>query len=578
MDVFFRPPLKCNSQALTNQFSTGYVSKLMEFPSFKKEISEVQGISKILEHKDETWAKKYFVIPLEKDGCNMNITDKTNEQFIIASNNVVEPCQYKWSDIKTNPMSYKLSNQVDGGVDLEDVLNSNKSLSSSDFTVINNVLIDLLLNGIYEMNKLGIYHFDIKTSNIVYNVAEGQMRLIDWGFTRVIHANKIKTEGDMNSVIRKLPVPGILYYGAHYGNALLMDDFDDWNTKVNTRVRGVVMPLTRIFKELITNDETSYMGLYDYYDRTTINNRLVNNYKFIVQQPKIDYFKTVFLPNSDIFAFLFIYLKLQSVVTSSKIKDNIDKLIDTYMLQPTYSNTPYNIGKLVYSLQNLANINPYSDTPPAGWNIPTRSVSPEKYFTPDTLRSPISPRLGQGIGRRGSRRKTRRQRRKKIIQTLLIILILILYMVHSNKKGGEFVQKGTYGCVFRPPLKCLNPSSGIFRRRFKVDLNAKFKEGYVSKLMTDDNFNNELYEVIAISNALKLQRADSAWQNKYLVLPLYEDGCVIDINNKDNIQDIDESNWPHPDPKKQRSNCNFTVDDIKKKVKNYRILNQVDWE
>ena len=149
-------------------------------------------------------------------------------------------------------------------------------------------------------------------------------------------------------------------------------------------------------------------------------------------------------------------------------------------------------------------------------------------------------------------------------------------MVHSNKKGGEFVQKGTYGCVFRPPLKCLNPSSGIFRRRFKVDLNAKFKEGYVSKLMTDDNFNNELYEVIAISNALKLQRADSAWQNKYLVLPLYEDGCVIDINNKDNIQDIDESNWPHPDPKKQRSNCNFTVDDIKKKVKNYRILNQVD--
>ena len=149
-------------------------------------------------------------------------------------------------------------------------------------------------------------------------------------------------------------------------------------------------------------------------------------------------------------------------------------------------------------------------------------------------------------------------------------------MVNSNKKGGEFVQKGAYGCVFRPPLKCLNLSSGIFRRRFKVDLNAKFKEGYVSKLMTDDNFNNELYEVIAISNALKLHGADIAWQNKYLVLPLYEDGCVIDIKNKDNIKDIDDSNRPHPDSKKQRANCNFTVEDIKKKVKDYRVLNQVD--
>ena len=149
-------------------------------------------------------------------------------------------------------------------------------------------------------------------------------------------------------------------------------------------------------------------------------------------------------------------------------------------------------------------------------------------------------------------------------------------MVNSHKRGGEFVQRGTYGCVFRPPLKCSNPSSGFFRRRSKVDLNAKFKTGYVSKLMTDANFNNEIYEVIAISNALKLQHADMAWQKKYLVLPLHEDGCVIDIKNKDNIKDIDDSNWPHPDPKKKRANCNFTVDDIMKKVKNYRVLNQVD--
>ena len=147
-------------------------------------------------------------------------------------------------------------------------------------------------------------------------------------------------------------------------------------------------------------------------------------------------------------------------------------------------------------------------------------------------------------------------------------------MTISKKVGGELVKTGSFGCVFKPPLKCLNPSSGFFRRRSSIDLNEKFKEGYVSKLMTDLAFNDELYEVIAIYKVLK--PAGDAWIKKYFVLPLYEDGCVIDIKNEDNIKDITEASEPHTDPENDRIECHLQWNDIKKKVKDYRSLNMVD--
>ena len=92
----------------------------------------------------------------------------------------------------------------------------------------------------------------------------------------------------------------MLYYGAHYGNALLPFRFD--------QIKGGLKTKTRIeFKKQLPNlFDATEMGRFEKY--TTID-VLIHNYKAIVTLSKLDYFKNVYLPNSDIFAFLLVYLK-----------------------------------------------------------------------------------------------------------------------------------------------------------------------------------------------------------------------------------------------------------------------------
>ncbi len=45
--------------------------------------------------------------------------------------------------------------------------------------------------------------------------------------------------------------------------------------------------------------------------------------------------------------------------------------------------------------------------------------------------------------------------------------------IKKNKKGGEAVAAGSYGCVFRPPIRC-NDSS------------TPYNPSYISKLMYND--------------------------------------------------------------------------------------------
>ena len=382
----FRPPLKCddNSSELNDKVSAGYVSKLMTSSTFKDEVREVQIISEIFDNMDDDWVKKYFVIPLKKDGCTINVTDPTNEQDIKDSNDNTKhrvPCKFKWSDIETNPRSYKSLNMVDGGHDLEDYLNSNKPLSTSDFNVINTLLVDLLVNGIYEMNNVGIYHFDIKSANIVYNEATGRMRLLDWGFVTHIDRHSINTQPDLVDNILKIKSAGTLYYGAHFGSALLMDNFNDLNKSVNMETpfwnREVSPDINMVFEDYLTPNKLKYMTLLSYYEEHAVLNSIAKHYKAIVNQPKLDFFKNVFLPNTDIFAFLLIYMKISRTLQSSPIKRKINKLIFTYILSDTYSKIPYNIAELAKDLRNLSNSGQSRVRSPRHTSAPDTAISPQ---------------------------------------------------------------------------------------------------------------------------------------------------------------------------------------------------------
>jgi serine/threonine protein kinase len=371
----FRPPLKCTDSELNSKFSAGFVSKLMKNNAFRDEINEVESVSKIFDKRDDEWQKKYFVLPLNKDGCTINVNDSTNELDIKDSNlgtGGLDPCLLEWPDISARPTSYKSLNMVDGGKDLNDVLVKKGILTTADFNVINNLMIDLLVNGIYEMNHLGIYHFDIKAGNIVYNEHDGRMRLIDWGFVKHIDKRKIHTQHELEQTLRRLKSLGTLYYGAHYGHALLSSDF-----KALRQSRHA----TTAFKAYLMPHKLGYMPLFTYYPEH-VSDILVPNYNAIVEQSKLDYFKKVYLPNSDIFAFLIIYLTISGYLESSKIRENINNLINTYILSDTYSKNPYNIENLEYSLRNLSN-SVGSPTMPS--QSPRASVSPNTVLLNNKL-------------------------------------------------------------------------------------------------------------------------------------------------------------------------------------------------
>jgi hypothetical protein len=359
----FRPALKCLDSELNDKFSNGYVSKFMDNESFKDEMKEVQIIYKIFEPTDEYWQKKYFVLPLIKDKCTIDVHEKSNEKDITDSNNinVIEefsknPCRIKWDDIVKSPTSYTSLNMVDGGIDLVDYLKTKgtyNKLTNMEFNVINSLLIDLLQHGIHEMNNLGIYHFDINGRNIVYNEVEGQMRLVDWGFARYINKYKINTKKELHNSISHLKFPGNLYYGSHYGNALF-NEYD--RIQPDMKMRLLTESAVDVFKNYLTNYKLSHFPLTSSYRPHILKSSVANNYKAIINQPKIEYFNKIFLPNSDIFGFLLIYQTIFMHLESSEIKQNITNLIHTYVLEDTYSRNPYNIDNLVYSLRHLGNI------------------------------------------------------------------------------------------------------------------------------------------------------------------------------------------------------------------------------
>ena len=72
-------------------------------------------------------------------------------------------------------------NMINGGVPVDEYLEKHIR-NGNVLKKMNNSLIDLLVNGIVPMNKTGVYHCDIKDSNILID-SKKQPRLIDWGLS-----------------------------------------------------------------------------------------------------------------------------------------------------------------------------------------------------------------------------------------------------------------------------------------------------------------------------------------------------------------------------------------------------------
>ena len=154
------PAISCK-----NKTKKKYISKILSYHDGIKEAYNINKLQKIL----------------------TKIPNYSN-YFLIDD---ISTCEMYKNNLKNKCKNQKLSNELIniimpyGGIDLDKYYN--KKLSFQQEIDVNNKLIELLTKAIIPMNKLHVFHGDIKAKNILITYVNNKinLKLIDWGITQV---------------------------------------------------------------------------------------------------------------------------------------------------------------------------------------------------------------------------------------------------------------------------------------------------------------------------------------------------------------------------------------------------------
>ena len=173
----FYPALKCKGSKNRDK---NKISKLM---TKKHAIEEYEEINKLKEKIDSMPNYQDYFLVYDTTLCNPS---KLNANDLASYSDKCTALQK--NDINQANINLKLDelmslNLPNGGIPVDDYLYSNGSYKK--LYEVHTKLVKLLKNGIIPMNKLNIYHSDIKDSNILIDDSgsEVKSRLIDWGLS-----------------------------------------------------------------------------------------------------------------------------------------------------------------------------------------------------------------------------------------------------------------------------------------------------------------------------------------------------------------------------------------------------------
>lgn len=311
----FYPSLKCKNK---KSKSLG-VSKLMLKKDAKKEYDDIikikKKISVIPNYQD------YFILALEK--CEPERL--TNEDI----EDMDENCK-RFFNAKKKIEDYEIINIPFGGIDIDFYFKSGIDLTS--FLNLNKSLKNTIINGVIPMNKLNIYHLDLKIDNFLIN-EKNQIKIIDWGFT-IFHNNNIPNI-DYDILYRSfnfnLPY-SIILFSDMYVNLLntYINKMKNDNKIVNTQI--ISKYIKEIFKKY--DEETKHYKVSNIIIKIIIqeldlklsSEDIIFNYlgecvfKYIKKDKNewyfddVSLFNEVFLKNCDIFGSLTTYFSLLEFV------------------------------------------------------------------------------------------------------------------------------------------------------------------------------------------------------------------------------------------------------------------------
>lgn len=178
----FKPALKCKNEP----FRQDGVSKVLTTKYANAEMNEIYKIKSII--KKIPNYNDYF-IGLDATMCELDkltphdmVNLDTKCENLTKKNIFASTINYELDKVKSINLPY-------GGLEMLTFLNE-KKLTPETFIKTNNALIKLLKNGVDPMNKLKLFHNDLKASNILID-NDFNARIIDWGLSGIQKSNEI---------------------------------------------------------------------------------------------------------------------------------------------------------------------------------------------------------------------------------------------------------------------------------------------------------------------------------------------------------------------------------------------------
>ena len=383
----FQPPLKCkNIQNQSSHNKTRNVTKLMIKKYAKREFREIRKYQHLLRNIPNY--ENYFLI----NDFNTCFPEKLSKQDLTDFNeNCRALVKHNYNEKNVNDKMNELAgiNMPYGGVDISEYI-YRIHFNIEQMKILNEKLIQLLKGGIVIMNEKGVYHGDIKESNVLVGEENNTIytRLIDWGLSGIYH-----NEDKLPEIFTERPFQYNIPFSSILLNRYFIDACEHFLKKKPDPSRSEIRSFTvnyvlhlvkqqksnhlkfinKIFQMLFKhelyniNDSYSneimeynytYENIYDYISK--ILERFIKNGKFHVK----DYFKQVYIKNLDIWGFVTIYIYFIEYISIQNKKHHIDhykknqlKLLDkikeAYVLLLNSADKPVDINVLVKILNEI---------------------------------------------------------------------------------------------------------------------------------------------------------------------------------------------------------------------------------
>jgi hypothetical protein len=412
----FYPGLAC--EGASRQPNT--VSKLMSEENANEEYDE-SALVRVAASTLGPLTRDMFILPMQAPcvPARLALTDLKGVRDVCP----------KFRDINTTRADLRILTQEYGGIALNTI-----DLDRADhrtFARITSGLIDLLY-AVRQLNLRGVLHGDVKAANVVFNPADGKVRLIDWGFVRSVHveyAGKFWDDYDF-PVFMFNCVPSFSTYGlffqrrakgnvveAVYDGLLMFAEQNKFHLKIMGNVIDACVSAQALCATLLGKTQVVYPVFKDtagddldaitFADGTSLSlnatNVLVAHGVAFLQAVKargrdmVEQTAAVFMlidlvlrANLDVYGILMCYESLSTKV-SSKRHTLVLGTLAPYLIDPKYAVTPYDIDEIAADLRQLTAV-PGVECPPQAravdFSVPVLSVSAmEAIVDPGRLRA-----------------------------------------------------------------------------------------------------------------------------------------------------------------------------------------------